>query len=57
MCTDKDGKPEPDPEFRGCENVPLKEDIREYFEREVTPHVPDAPECVEGGQNYAPDDS
>ena len=42
LCTDKDGNPEPDPELRDYENVPLKEDIREYFEREVTPHVPDA---------------
>ena len=42
VCTDKDGNPEPDPELRDYENVPLKEDIREYFEREVTPHVPDA---------------
>jgi type I restriction enzyme M protein len=36
------GKPEPDPNLRDYENVPLKEDIREYFAREVLPHVPDA---------------
>ena len=42
VCTDKDGNPEPDPDLRDYENVPLKEDIREYFEREVVPHVPDA---------------
>jgi len=36
------GKPEPDPSLRDYENVPLKEDVREYFEREVLPHVPDA---------------
>jgi type I restriction enzyme M protein len=42
VCTDRDGNPEPDPELRDYENVPLKEDIWEYFEREVTPHVPDA---------------
>jgi len=42
VCTDKDGHAEPDPELRDYENVPLKEDIHEYFEREVTPHVPDA---------------
>ena len=36
------GKPEPDTNLRDYENVPLKEDIREYFEREVLPHVPDA---------------
>ncbi|MGG2093978.1 class I SAM-dependent DNA methyltransferase [Bacillus sp. S13(2024)] len=33
---------EPDADLRDTENVPLKEDIYEYFEREVTPHVPDA---------------
>lgn len=42
LCRDKDGNPEPDAELRDYENVPLKEDIREYFEREVRPHVPDA---------------
>ena len=33
---------EPDPDLRDFENVPLKEDIGAYFEREVLPHVPDA---------------
>ena len=33
---------EPDPDLRDFENVPLKEDIDAYFEREVLPHVPDA---------------
>lgn len=42
ICRDADGNPEPDPELRDYENVPLKEDIREYFEREVRPHVADA---------------
>jgi len=42
ICRDEDGNPEPDPELRDYENVPLKEDIYEYFEREVRPHVPDA---------------
>jgi hypothetical protein len=37
-----DGNPEPDAKLRDYENVPLKGDIREYFEREVRPHVPDA---------------
>jgi type I restriction enzyme M protein len=41
-CLDADGKPEPDPDLRDYENVPLKEDIQTYFEREVLPHVPDA---------------
>jgi type I restriction enzyme M protein len=42
ICTDADGKTEPDPELRDYENVPLKEDIHEYMEREVLPHVPDS---------------
>lgn len=42
ICRDRDGNPEPDAELRDFENVPLKEDIHEYFEREVRPHVPDA---------------
>lgn len=33
---------EPDTDLRDTENVPLKENIHEYFEREVLPHVPDA---------------
>lgn len=28
--------------MRDYENVPLKEDINKYFEREVKPHLPDA---------------
>lgn len=42
ICVDNKGNPEPDPDLRDTENVPLKEDIHEYFEREVKPHVPDA---------------
>ena len=42
ICLDADGDPEPDAELRDYENVPLKEDIHVYFDREVTPHVPDA---------------
>jgi type I restriction enzyme M protein len=38
----KDGSPEPDPDLRDYENVPLDEDIDAYFAREVAPHVPDA---------------
>ncbi|GAA1554644.1 class I SAM-dependent DNA methyltransferase [Kribbella sancticallisti] len=38
----KKGAPEPDPELRDNENVPLNEDIDTYVEREVLPHVPDA---------------
>ncbi|MFF7837470.1 N-6 DNA methylase [Streptomyces ossamyceticus] len=36
------GGPEPDPELRDYENVPLGEDVEEYLKREVHPHVPDA---------------
>ena len=39
---DAEGQPVPDSELRDFENVPLKEDIDAYFEREVLPHVPDA---------------
>jgi type I restriction enzyme M protein len=42
ICRDRDGNPEPDPELRDSETVPLKESIEEYFKREVLPHVPDA---------------
>ena len=33
---------ETDPDLRDFENVPLKEDVEAYFEREVKPHVGDA---------------
>jgi type I restriction enzyme M protein len=42
ICRDTDGNPEPDPELRDTENVPLSETIEDYFEREVKPYVPDA---------------
>ena len=42
IVTDSKGKPEPDAALRDTENVPLVEDIQEYFECEVLPHVPDA---------------
>ena len=54
ICRDKDGMPEPDPELRDTERVPLPEgedpadgegvpaSVRTFFEREVKPHVPDA---------------
>jgi type I restriction enzyme M protein len=42
ICCDGKGKPEPDPELRDTESVPLKESIEGYFKREVLPHVPDA---------------
>ena len=42
VCCDEDGNPEPDPDLRDYENVPLKEDVHIFFDREVRPHVPDA---------------
>jgi type I restriction enzyme M protein len=42
ICRDSDGHPEPDPELRDTENVPLFETIEAYFEREVKPYVADA---------------
>ena len=41
---DKDGTVhyEPDSELRDTESVPLLENVDDYFEREVLPHVPDA---------------
>ncbi len=41
-CLDDRGHPEPDPDLRDTERVPLTEDVDAYFAREVLPHVPDA---------------
>lgn len=38
----KNGEPKPDPKLRDTEDIPLKEDIDEYFQREVLPFNPDA---------------
>ena len=38
----KSGKRQPDTSLRDTENVPLKEDIQDYFKREVLPFAPDA---------------
>ena len=38
----KKGKPVPDASKRDTENVPLRENIDEYFAREVLPYAPDA---------------
>lgn len=38
----KKGKPQPDTSLRDTENVPLKEDIQEYMNREVLPYASDA---------------
>lgn len=42
ICVDANGKAEPDAELRDFENVPLGQDVNEFFAREVLPHVPDA---------------
>ncbi|MCC6351917.1 MAG: SAM-dependent DNA methyltransferase [Fimbriimonadaceae bacterium] len=42
VCKDRNGNPEPDTDLRDTETVPLKEDVEEYFKREVLPHIPDA---------------
>ena len=54
ICRDAKGEPEPDPELRDTERVPLPdgddpvdddgipESVQEFFEREVVPHAPDA---------------
>jgi type I restriction enzyme M protein len=39
---DSRGNPEPDPELRDNENVPLGEDVDAYMAREVLPYVTDA---------------
>ncbi len=40
--TDKKGKPKSDAKLRDNENIPLTDDIKAYFKREILPHVPDA---------------
>ena len=42
ICYTPSGVVEADPDLRDHENVPLKEDIREYFDREVKPHIEEA---------------
>jgi type I restriction enzyme M protein len=42
ICRDSEGNPEPDPDLRDTENVPLSESIEVYFEREVKPYLPHA---------------
>ncbi len=41
-CLDRNDEPEPDPELRDTERVPLAEGVEDFFKREVLPHVPDA---------------
>ena len=42
ICRDRRGDPEPDPDLRDTENMPLRDDVDEYMAREVLPHVPEA---------------
>ena len=42
ICRDGNGNPEPDPDLRDTETVPLNDDIDAYMTREVLPHAPDA---------------
>ncbi|GAB2859396.1 type I restriction-modification system subunit M [Lentzea nigeriaca] len=42
LQVDAKSNPLPDPDLRDNENVPLREDIDSYMERDVLPHVPDA---------------
>ncbi|MGG1659265.1 type I restriction-modification system subunit M [Brevibacillus sp. NRS-1366] len=42
ICKDNKGKMEADATIRDTEIVPIEENIYEYFNREVIPHVPDA---------------
>ena len=39
---DKRGNPKPDPAQRDHERVPLTEEIDDYYQREVKPHLPDS---------------
>lgn len=40
LCKDGKGNLEANANLRDYENIPLSEDIEEYFQREVIPHVP-----------------
>jgi len=42
IVTDKKGNPKPDTKKRDYERVPLEQDIDEYYEQEVKPHLPDS---------------
>jgi type I restriction enzyme M protein len=41
VVTNTKGEPQPDPELRDYENVPLNDTVEEYMEREVLPFVDD----------------
>jgi type I restriction enzyme M protein len=42
IIRDKKGNPKPDSKLRDYERVPLSDDIEEYFNREVEPHLPNS---------------
>ena len=42
IVTDKSDNPKPDTALRDYERVPLTENIDDYYQREVKPHVPDS---------------
>jgi len=42
VVTDKQGNPKPDKKKRDYERIPLSDNIDEYFEREVKPHLQDS---------------
>ena len=42
VIQDKKGNPEPDTKLRDHERVPLTQNIDDYYQREVKPHVPDS---------------
>ena len=42
VVRDKKGNPKPDTSLRDHERVPLTEDIDDYYQREVKPHLPDS---------------
>jgi type I restriction enzyme M protein len=42
VVTKKDGSPKPDTSKRDNERIPLTEDVEEYYNREVKPHLPDS---------------
>ena len=42
IVRDRQGNPKPDTALRDYERVPLTEDIDDYYQREVKPHLPDS---------------
>ncbi len=42
ICRKRGGNPEPDPDLRDTERVPLAEDVNTFFQHEAAPHLPDA---------------